>query len=247
MKINATAMSLSCALALLAPVAAQAASAQRSVFDHLPDGTAVEAVTLTNSHGISARVVAWGAMLQSLITPDRKGRPADIVLAYPDMAGYLAKPQHFGATVGRFANRIANANFTLDGRRYELSKNDGPNSLHGGTHGFDAQLWTITQVKSGPTAQVTLTLTSPDGQEGYPGTLQTSITYALDDNNHLTLTYAATTDKPTVVNLTNHAIFNLAGAASGRSAMDERLCADGDPASRYSYRLRPGATPTAYS
>jgi len=214
--------------ALALPVGAQAATATRGLFDHLPDGTAVEAVTLTNHHGVSARVVAWGAMLQSLVMPDRHGKPADVELAYPDMAGYLAKPQHFGATVGRYANRIAGGVFTLDGHSYALSKNDGPNSLHGGPHGFDAQLWTIASIKSGPSAEVALTRTSPDGEEGYPGTLQVSITYALDERGNLTLTYAATTDKPTVINLTNHSIFNLAGAASGRGVLDEQLTVAAD-------------------
>jgi aldose 1-epimerase len=162
-------------------------------------------------------------MLQSLVMPDRHGALADVELAYPTMAGYLAKPQHFGATVGRYANRIAAGVFSLDGHAYALTKNEGPNALHGGPHGFDAQLWTITSVQSGPTAKVTLELTSPDGQEGYPGNLHVSITYALDERGDLTLTYSATTDKPTVVNLTNHSLFNLAGAASGRGVLDEQL------------------------
>jgi aldose 1-epimerase len=207
----------------LGAASAQAAEAQRSRFGALKDGTAVDSVTLSNSSGVKARVVAWGAMLQSLVVPDRHGKGADIVLSYPDMTGYQEKPQFFGATVGRFANRIAGAAFTLDGQKYTLAKNDGANTLHGGVHGFDKQLWTISEVKSGPLASVTLTRTSPDGEEGYPGTLKVSVTYALDQQNRLTVTYAATTDKPTVVNLSNHALFNLAGAASGRSVMDQRL------------------------
>ncbi len=180
-------------------------------------------VTLTNDHGMSARVVAWGAMLQSLVVPDRWGLSADVILAYPDMDGYLNRPQFFGATVGRFANRIAGAAFTLDGKHYSLTRNAGPNSLHGGPHDLANQVWTIASVKSGPTAEVALTLTSPDGEEGFPGELRTRVTYSLDDAGNLTLTYEATTDKSTVINLTNHSYFNLAGANSGHSALDQQL------------------------
>jgi aldose 1-epimerase len=208
---------------LLAASQAQAASAARSRFGALADGTPVEAVTLTNGHGVSARLVAWGAMLQSLVVPDRHGRRADVVLAYPDMTGYLEKPQFFGATVGRMANRIGHGVFSLDGRTYHLAVNDGPNALHGGLRGFDKRLWTISEVKSGPVASVTFTRTSPDGEEGYPGTLKASVTYALNDRNELTERLEAVTDKPTVVNLSNHSFFNMAGAASGRTVYDQRL------------------------
>ncbi len=208
---------------LAAASSAQAATAARGRFGALADGTPVEAVTLTNGHGVSARIVAWGAMLQSLVTPDRAGRRADVVLSYPDMTGYLTKPQFFGATVGRFANRIAHGAFSLDGRSYRLAVNDGPNSLHGGVHGFDKQLWTVVEVKNGPEASVTLARTSPDGEEGYPGTLKARVTYSLNERNELTERIEAVTDKPTVVNLSNHSFFNLAGAASGRTIYDQRL------------------------
>ena len=208
---------------IAAASSAHAATAARERFGVLPDGAPVEAVTLTNGHGVSARVVAWGAMLQSLVAPDRAGRRADVVLSYPDMTGYLAKPQFFGATVGRVANRIARGTFPLDGRTYRLAVNDGPNALHGGVHGFDKQLWTVAEVRSGPEASVTLTRTSPDGEEGYPGTLKARVTYALNERNELTERIEAVTDKPTVVNLSNHSFFNLAGAASGRTVYDQRL------------------------
>ena len=203
--------------------AAQAAEATREPFGQLPDGTAIESVNLTNGHGVSARIIAWGAALQSLRLPDRHGKPADVVLAYPDMTGYLNKPQYFGATVGRVANRIAGGSFELDGVRHQVTRNEGTNSLHGGAKGFDKQVWTITEVKSGPIASVTLRRVSPDGEEGYPGTLTAQITYALDEHNQLTTTYSATTDKPTVVNLTNHSLFNLAGVAGGHDALGEKL------------------------
>jgi aldose 1-epimerase len=202
---------------------AQAAEAQRARFGATADGAPIEAVTLSNGHGMSARIIAYGAALQSLRVPDRAGRVEDVVLAYPDMAGYLAKPQYFGATVGRYANRIAKGAFGLDGRRYTLATNDGPNALHGGLNGFDKVVWTVAEVKSGPTASATFTYLSRDGDAGYPGDLQVSVTYALDENNALTLSYRATTDKPTVVNLSNHSFFNLAGADSTRDILGQRL------------------------
>ena len=209
--------------AMLAAAGAQAADATRERFGQLPDGAAVEAVTLSNSHGLSVRIIAYGAAIQSLKVPDRHGKTADVVLAYPDMNGYLAKPQYFGATVGRYANRIAGGTFALDGQRVELTKNDGANALHGGVRGFDKQLWTISEVKHGPTASVTLTRVSHDGEEGYPGAVKASITYALNERNELVTTYAATTDKPTVINMSNHSLFNLAGVADGRDALGETL------------------------
>jgi aldose 1-epimerase len=207
---------------------AHAAEATRARFGTTPDGVAVEAVTLTASHGISARVITYGAALQSLMLPDRMGRASDVVLGYDDLAGYVAKPQYFGTTVGRYANRIARARFTLDGKTYSLAANDGPNALHGGKKGFDKVVWTIAEVKSRPVASVTLTYVSADGEEGYPGTLRVSVTYALGDDETLTTHYEATTDKPTVVNLTNHSLFNLSGVGSGRGVLDQRLTVNAD-------------------
>jgi aldose 1-epimerase len=140
------------------------------------------------------------------------------------MDGYLKAPNYFGATVGRYANRIAKGRFTLDGKVYQLPINDGPNALHGGLKGFDKRLWTIAKVDSGAkSASVTLTYTSADGEEGYPGTMQVSATFTLTESDELQVTYRATTDKPTIVNLTNHSYFNLAGQASGISATDAVL------------------------
>jgi aldose 1-epimerase len=206
----------------------QAAEATRAPFGTTPDGVAVEAVTLSDGHGISARILSYGATLQALLLPDRMGRSADVALGYDDLAGYVAKPQFFGATVGRYANRIAGAKFRLDGKTYSLAANNGPNALHGGTKGFDKVVWTIAGVESGPVASVTLTYVSRDGEEGYPGTLRASVTYALDENRTLTMRYEATTDKPTIVNLTNHSIFNLAGVGSARSVLDQRLMVNAD-------------------
>ena len=213
------------AVALMASGAAPAvaADAQRSLFGRLADGRQVEAVTLSNAHGVRATIIAYGATLQSLATPDRAGHSADIVLGHRDTRGYVDTPNYFGVSVGRYANRIAGGRFTLDGHGYTLAKNNGPNSLHGGTSGFDKKLWTIVDVHRGNPASVTLRHVSPDGEEGYPGTLTVTATYALGEAGELSIEYRATTDKPTIVNLTNHSYFNLGGEASGRSVLGQRL------------------------
>lgn len=216
------------AAALAVPAGAQAATAQRAPFGTLPDGRAVEVITLANAKGLTARILSYGAILQALDVPDARGRKADVVEGYPTLAGYLARPNYFGATVGRYANRIAHARFVLDGKTYSLATNDGPNTLHGGTRGFDKQLWTVERVTSGPRASVTLHYVSPDGEEGYPGTLDVHATYTLDEAGALSLELTATTDKPTIVNLTGHSYFNLAGAASGQSALDQVLTIPAD-------------------
>jgi aldose 1-epimerase len=190
----------------------------RSLFGRLRDGRAVEAVTLDNGRGVSARLIAYGATLQSLLVPDREGARADIVLGYDDLASYLAKPQYFGATIGRYANRIAGGAFNLDGQTVTLARNDGKNALHGGPGGFDKALWDLEEVAEGA---VTFSRTSPDGEEGYPGALTVRVKYSLDQAGDLAIAYEATTDRPTVVNLTNHSFFNLNPA--GGDVLDHRL------------------------
>lgn len=207
----------------LTPAPVRAAEPVRTVFGTLPDGRSVEEVTLTNGKGITARILSWGALLRSLDVPDRSGKAADVVLGYNDLASYLTKGSYFGVSVGRYANRIRAGRFTLDGQTYTLATNDGPNALHGGAAGFDKRLWTITAVKGGAAPSVTLRYVSPDGEEGYPGTLTATATYTLDATDTLTVTYEATADKPTIVNLTNHSFFNLAGEGSGRSILDQTL------------------------
>jgi len=177
----------------------------------LSDGTKIEAVTLTNGHGMTAKIMTLGATLQSLVVPDKAGNKADITLGYDSAQEYLSHPDYFGASVGRYANRIAKGKFTLDGKTYTLATNDGPNSLHGGLRGFDKRMWKIDSVTSGPDAKVVLSYVSADGEEGFPGQLKVTATYALDENNELRLEYKATTSKPTVLNLTNHSYFNLSG------------------------------------
>jgi aldose 1-epimerase len=216
------------ATALIVPVAAMATQATRAPFGHTADGKNVEIVTLTNIHGMQARVISYGASLQSLLVPDRNGKLADIVLGYDSLQGYLGRRQYFGATVGRYANRIAHGKFTLDGKSYNLSLNEGSNSLHGGVKGLDQQEWSVVGVSDkGSTASVTLQYVSPDGDQGYPGTLTVKATYSLSDDNQLKIVYVATTDKPTIVNITNHTYWNLAGEGSG-SVMNQVLTIPGN-------------------
>jgi aldose 1-epimerase len=204
------------------------ASVERHGFGTTTDGRAVDAVTLANARGMRVRVLSWGAILQSVVVPDRDGRSADVVLGHDDLAGYLAAPNYFGASVGRYANRIRAGRFTLDGETYQLARNDKGNALHGGVAGFDKHLWRIVDLGGGDRAYVTLAYTSADGEEGYPGQLDVTATYSLGDDNELGLDYTATTSKPTVVNLTNHCFWNLAGEGSGRSVHDTLLTIPAD-------------------
>lgn len=222
-------IALSSALALVAISSANAAELSRKPFGRTPSGEAVEALTLTNSHGVSATVITYGATLQSLIGPDRAGKKADIALGFADAAAYAKNASYFGASVGRFANRIGKGRFALDGKTYQLAlNNNGVAALHGGVKGFDKVVWKVLSAKSGPTASVTFGYVSPDGEEGYPGTVTATATYALDEQNNLTITYGATTDKPTIVNMTNHALFNVAGEGSAEGAMGNVLTIPAD-------------------
>ena len=210
------------------PVAA--ATARRESFGRLPDGTAVEAVVLTGNDGVSARIMTLGATMQSLRAPDRAGHAADITLGYDDAASYVAHPNFWGQTIGRYANRIAGGRFTLDGKPYQLTLNDHGQSLHGGTQGFDKRVWRIVSVASGAQAKVVMALTSPAGDQGYPGKLDVTVTYALDDHGSLAIDFDARSDAPTVVNLTNHALFDLAGEGAATGTAGQRLTI---PAARY--------------
>jgi aldose 1-epimerase len=212
---------LASALSLAGP--AQAAEVTRAQFGELGNGTRIEAIELSNSSGVTARIITLGATLQSLSVPDRNGSSADIVLGYSTADEYLQKPQYFGATVGRYANRIAGGRFTLDDRDYSLPVNDGKNHLHGGPQALDKVVWKIESATGGSPAEVVLSYRSPDGDQGYPGTLDITAIYTLNDQNELAVEYRATTDEPTIVNITNHAYFNLAGEAEGRDVMDHRL------------------------
>lgn len=210
------------------PASAAAATVAREPFGQTPSGEAVEAVTLANDRGMQVRIITYGAAIQSLTVPDRNGQIADVTPGYPTMDGYIAKSEFFGASVGRVANRIAGGRFTLDGKTYQAPLNNGPNSLHGGSKGFDKANWTVVGVKQGPTASVELRHVSPHMDQGYPGTLTVTATYTLDRNNVLRVDYRTTTDRPTVVNLTNHAYWNLAGEGSPESALDHILTIPAD-------------------
>jgi aldose 1-epimerase len=187
----------------------------RQPFGTLPDGTPVEIFTLTNASGVEVRAMTYGAIIVSLRTPDRSGRLGDIVLGFDTLQGYAKNDPHFGGVVGRYANRIANGRFTLDGHTYQLATNDGSNHLHGGAKGFDRVAWRGEPIESPQGVGVVLSRTSPDGEESYPGSLAVRVTYTLTDANELRVDYEATTDKPTVVNLSQHSYFNLAGEGSG--------------------------------
>jgi aldose 1-epimerase len=194
----------------------------RVPFGKTKDGEAVDLYVLTNRHGMTARVMTYGATLTELWAPDREGKLADVTLGFDDLKGYEGKDNpYFGSTVGRYANRIARGRFTLDGKEYKLATNNGPNHLHGGIKSFSRVVWRVAALKLGKVAApagtvgVALTYTSRDGEEGYPGTLTATVTYLLTAKNELRIGYRATTDKPTPVNLTNHAYFNLAGQGHG--------------------------------
>jgi aldose 1-epimerase len=198
---------------------------QKSDYGKLADGTAVDLYTLTNAHGLVAKVITYGGTVTELHAPDKDGKMADVVLGCPDLKTYEQGHPFFGAIAGRVANRIAGARFTLDGKEHRLEANNGPHTLHGGKKGFDKYVWHAEPLDG--RAAVRLTRTSPDGEEGFPGNLKVAVTYTLTDKDELRIDYEATTDKPTLVNLTNHSYFNLAGHASG-TVLDQVMMINAD-------------------
>jgi aldose 1-epimerase len=188
---------------------------QKQDFGATADGEAVELYTLTNSNGVKAKIMTYGGILVSLEVPDRNGKLADVVLGYETLSDYVSNNPYFGATVGRYANRIANGEFTLDGTKYSLAKNNGENHLHGGIKGFDKVVWAAESFKEEAAAGLKLTYLSKDGEEGYPGNLKCTVTYTLTNDNGLKISFDAQTDKATVVNLSHHSYFNLAGQGNG--------------------------------
>jgi aldose 1-epimerase len=200
-----------------APAARKASSVTRKTSTTVVDGKAVDVFTLTNGHGVELQAMTYGAIILSLKIPDRTGRIVDVVLGFDSPDGYVhtPPPPYFGALIGRYGNRIAKGKFTLEGKTYTLATNNGPNHLHGGNKGFDKVMWNAESRNSGEGVSVVFTRTSPDGEEGYPGTLPVRVTYTLTDKNELVVDYHATTDKATPVNLTQHSYFNLAGDGSG--------------------------------
>jgi aldose 1-epimerase len=182
-------------------------------FGRTPEGQLVTLHTLTNKNGVSVSIMDYGATIVRILAPDRNGRLGDVVLGFDKFPPYLHETAHFGATIGRYGNRIAKGQFRIGKTLYQLPLNNGPNSLHGGFRGFDRRMWKVEPVESGIPA-VRFSRLSPDGEEGYPGNLFTSVTFSLNDDNELRISYEATTDKVTIINLTNHSYFNLAGGGT---------------------------------
>ena len=189
---------------------------QKTSFDTTADGQPVDLYLLTNQKGMAVSITNYGGTVVSLKVPDRKGNSADVVLGYDTVADYAAGKSYFGATIGRYGNRIAHGKFTLDGKTYTLPKNDGDNTLHGGTIGFNKRVWKAVVVPNENASVLELSYLSPDGEEGFPGNLTVKVVFTLpQDKNELKIDYTASTDKDTVVNLTNHSYFNLAGEGTG--------------------------------
>ena len=202
----------------LRPVAAPAKgkrNVRKQSFGKTGDGRPVDLYTLTNSQGMEVRAMTYGGIIVSLRVPDKTGKFDDVVLGHDTLDGYLVNPPYFGVIVGRYANRIGNATFTLDGVKYTLAKNDGPNSLHGGLNGFNKQVWEAKPFKDTTGVGVAFSYLSKDGEEGYPGNLKVKVSYVLTDENQVVIDYEATTDKATPLNLSQHSYFNLAGEGSG--------------------------------
>jgi len=204
------------------PAAGKGARVEKTSYGTTKDGQAVDLYTLTNAKGVVAKVMTFGALLTELHVPDRTGQMADVVLGFKTLQGYEGDHPYFGATIGRVANRIAKGKFRLGGQEYTLAANNGPNHLHGGLKGFDKRVWKAQTVSATGGVAVRFTYTSADMEEGYPGALTATVVYTLTNANELRLDYTATTDKPTIVNLTNHSYFNLAGDGQG-SILDHEL------------------------
>jgi aldose 1-epimerase len=190
-------------------------SITKADFGKTPDGQTVEIYTLKNANGAEARILTYGGIVQSLSMPDKNGKFDDVVLGYDNLQGYIDKTPYFGALIGRYGNRIGGAKFTLEGKTYTLATNNGPNSLHGGVVGFDKVVWTARPMLTSHGPALILTYVSLDGEEGFPGSLQVKAIYTLTEDNALKVEFTAQTDQPTIVNLTHHSYFNLAGQGNG--------------------------------
>ncbi len=199
----------------------------KQAYGKMPDGTPVDLYTLTNAKGMQAGIITYGGAVVSLTAPDRNGKYGDVVLGMDSLAGYRQQTSFFGALIGRYGNRIGNAQFQLDGKTYHLPKNDGQNTLHGGPDGFDKHVWQAKELHSAGGPSLELTYVSKDGEEGFPGTLTAKVVYTLTAENGLRIDYTATTDKDTVLNLTNHSYFNLAGPGEG-TVLDHQVMINAD-------------------
>ena len=210
------ALAASLAMPVLAEKSAEMAKPmEKKVFGTTADGKTAELYTLKNKNGMQVSITNFGATVVSIMAPDKAGKMADVALGYDDLAGYELNKNYLGVLVGRYGNRIAHGKFSIDGTEYTLAKNNGENSLHGGIKGFNKAMWDATDVSKGGEAAVEMKYVSKDGEEGYPGNLSVTVVYTLTNKNELKIDYSATTDKKTVVNLTNHTYFNLAGQGNG--------------------------------
>ena len=219
------------AAALAAAITGRTVNAA-ATFDHASYGTtqrgqAVDIFTMTNDHGLRVRFLSLGGVIAEIDVPDRTGRPDDIVLGLKTLREYETLPGHFGSITGRYANRISGAQFTLGGQTYHLIANNGPNTIHGGPDALDRRVWTVSPTQAPEGVAATLSYVSQDGDQNFPGTLTTHVTYTLTNDDALRIDYGASTDKDTVINFTNHSYFNLAGNGSG-SVMDQLLHVNAD-------------------
>jgi aldose 1-epimerase len=226
-RVRAFAITVALAAAVVSGGTAVAATLDRAPYGTTQDGKAVDIFTMTNDHGLRVRFLSYGGIITEIDMPDRSGRLDDIALGLKTLKEYETLPGHFGAITGRYANRIAGAQFTLNGQVYHLIANNGPNTLHGGPNALDHQVWTVVPLTVPDGVAATLSYVSPDGDQGFPGTLTTHVTYTLTNDDALQIAYVASTDKDTVVNFTNHSYFNLAGNGSG-SVADQLLLVNAD-------------------
>ena len=213
--------------ALAGKSAEMAKPMEKKVFGTTADGKTADLYTLKNKNGMQVSITNFGATVVSIMAPDKAGKAADVALGYDDLAGYELNKNYLGVLVGRYGNRIAHGKFSIDGTEYTLAKNNGDNSLHGGIKGFNKALWKAKDVSKGGEAAVEMKYVSKDGEEGYPGNLSVTVIYTLTNKNELKIDYSATTDKKTVVNLTNHTYFNLAGQGNG-DILKQELMIDAD-------------------
>jgi aldose 1-epimerase len=214
-------------MSLTGIVHAAPATVTQAPFGNAPNGQAVSLYTLTNAHGMRVQITNYGGIITLIDVPDKQGRLGDVILGYDNLKSYIKNSPYFGAIVGRYANRIAKGRFTLDGKTYHLFINNAPNTLHGGKVGFDKLIWTAMPFHKNGAVGLSLRYLSPNGQEGYPGNLRVHVVYTLLANNALRLDYTATTDQDTVINLSNHAYYNLAGQGNG-TVLDHVLTINAD-------------------
>ncbi len=200
---------------------------EKQVFGKMPDGQEVLLYTLTNTNNMQVQITNYGGIITSVMVPDKNGKLSDVVLGYDNPDGYIKATPYFGCIVGRYGNRIAKGQFTLNGKTYSLATNNGPNHLHGGIVGFDKVVWSVKEITDKDVLGLELNYVSKDGEEGYPGNLSVTLTYTLTNQNEIKIAYLATTDQPTVVNLTNHSYFNLKDAGT-TPILDHKLMLDAD-------------------